>query len=436
VPPMDDEPKRTGSLPDPELNPMMNPTLGKNLGRWAQVYFTSPPEKREEAVQELLRELENGRGEPDPVSVSMVQEEEDDAPFADDKSALPGFTPALSTASDEEQFVPDKAPDVSYRGGQELFPDEVEGHEQEFEAEERPAGEICPACLHKNDSGQRFCGFCGFSLSSSVPEQRRIPTPPAPIPPPAPPQLAPVRPASRHIEERDAQTWQWLHEKKLAELAAAQERKGRWIVPTIAILVLVLGGGYLYMKSRELGPQASTVMTATPQNDGVQPARRNTAEARPKASGVAPHTSQRPQPKQQAVPQKQAAPPIEAQEAQPQPPMARNVTPKTPSSVQNTTAEQPSGTSTFQEGTQELAMGRRYLNGDGVSRDHATAAKWLWKSVGKQNPDAVLLLSDLYVRGDGVPQSCDQARILLTAAAKRGSPGAADKLRITLATCP
>ena len=43
-----------------ELNPLQNPTLGKNLGRWAQVYFTNPPEKREQAVVELLRELEKG----------------------------------------------------------------------------------------------------------------------------------------------------------------------------------------------------------------------------------------------------------------------------------------------------------------------------------------------------------------------------------------
>ena len=37
------------SLPRPELNPLTNPVLGRNLGRWAQVYFTSPPEKREQA---------------------------------------------------------------------------------------------------------------------------------------------------------------------------------------------------------------------------------------------------------------------------------------------------------------------------------------------------------------------------------------------------
>src|ERR1700758_3060567 len=63
-PPKTSEP--TDELPNPDLNPLMNPTLGRNLGRWAQVYFTSPPEKREEAVVELLRELQSQSGKPTP----------------------------------------------------------------------------------------------------------------------------------------------------------------------------------------------------------------------------------------------------------------------------------------------------------------------------------------------------------------------------------
>ena len=55
-------------------------------------------------------------------------------------------------------------------------------------------------------------------------------------------------------------------------------------------------------------------------------------------------------------------------------------------------------------------------------RDSSEAAKLLWKAVSKQNATAAVLLSDLYLRGDGVPRSCDQARLLLVAAAKRGSP--------------
>ncbi len=51
-------PESPGSLPRPELNPLMNPLLGENLGRWAEVYITTPAEKREDAIRELLRELE------------------------------------------------------------------------------------------------------------------------------------------------------------------------------------------------------------------------------------------------------------------------------------------------------------------------------------------------------------------------------------------
>jgi hypothetical protein len=53
---------RNSTLPLPELNPLLNPVLGAHMGRWAEVYFTSPPEKREEAVLDLLRELQGGEG--------------------------------------------------------------------------------------------------------------------------------------------------------------------------------------------------------------------------------------------------------------------------------------------------------------------------------------------------------------------------------------
>src|SRR5207247_6137625 len=46
------------SLPKSDLNPLINPGLGRNMGRGAQVYFTRPPEKRGERVQDLLRERE------------------------------------------------------------------------------------------------------------------------------------------------------------------------------------------------------------------------------------------------------------------------------------------------------------------------------------------------------------------------------------------
>src|SRR5882762_235303 len=84
-----------------ELNPLQNPTLGRNLGRWAQVYFTNPPEKREQAVIDLLRELERG-----PVV----------APHA---------------------------------GSRRMEGDSL----------------LCPVCQRESEPGQKYCGVCGAPLA-------------------------------------------------------------------------------------------------------------------------------------------------------------------------------------------------------------------------------------------------------------------------------
>jgi hypothetical protein len=83
-----------------------------------------------------------------------------------------------------------------------------------------------------------------------------------------------------------------------------------------------------------------------------------------------------------------------------------------------------------QNGSEELATAEKYLNaGPGMARDSQQAATWLWKAVAKQNLTATMLLSDLYLRGDGVTKSCDQARLLLDAAARKGGTAAAERLR-------
>jgi hypothetical protein len=82
-----------------------------------------------------------------------------------------------------------------------------------------------------------------------------------------------------------------------------------------------------------------------------------------------------------------------------------------------------------QSGALELATAQNYLTGSAGTRNSAEAVQWLWKAVGKRNLEATLTLSDLYLRGDGVPKSCDQARLLLDAAARKGAKAAAERLR-------
>jgi len=96
-------------------------------------------------------------------------------------------------------------------------------------------------------------------------------------------------------------------------------------------------------------------------------------------------------------------------------------------------AENSSVTATTndQSGEEELATAEKYLNSGnrGVARDNREAAGWLWKAVGKGNLAATMVLSDLYLRGDGVPKNCDQARLLLDAAARKGKASAGERLR-------
>jgi TPR repeat protein len=86
-------------------------------------------------------------------------------------------------------------------------------------------------------------------------------------------------------------------------------------------------------------------------------------------------------------------------------------------------------------GSVELATAEEFLTGKRGPRNSAVAATFLWKAVSKENTTAALLLSDLYRTGDGVPKSCDQARLLLYAAARKNVPEAGQKLRALQVGC-
>jgi hypothetical protein len=60
--------------------------------------------------------------------------------------------------------------------------------------------------------------------------------------------------------------------------------------------------------------------------------------------------------------------------------------------------------------------------------DSAAAAAWLWKATAKGNPDAPVQLAEMYVKGDGVPRSCEQAVVLLKTSAEKENARARNKL--------
>jgi hypothetical protein len=87
-----------------------------------------------------------------------------------------------------------------------------------------------------------------------------------------------------------------------------------------------------------------------------------------------------------------------------------------------------SGTALEEPGQAELAVAQRILGSKNGARDITRAMKLLWVAVQKGNSAAVLTLSDLYLRGRVVAKNCAQARVLLTAAARKGSVEAKARL--------
>jgi hypothetical protein len=70
-------------------------------------------------------------------------------------------------------------------------------------------------------------------------------------------------------------------------------------------------------------------------------------------------------------------------------------------------------------------------------QDPAEEVHELWSAVGQGNTAAEVTLAKLYLIGGGVAKNCDQARVLLRAAAKKGNSEAITKLsQITRQGCP
>jgi hypothetical protein len=84
--------------------------------------------------------------------------------------------------------------------------------------------------------------------------------------------------------------------------------------------------------------------------------------------------------------------------------------------------------STEDSGQREFQQASQILR-DGTHLERLPeAVRLLWVAVAKGNSGAEVVLAGLYRRGDGVTQNCNQARVLLTAAAKKGNRSAQDQL--------
>ncbi|MGA8501100.1 MAG: hypothetical protein WB683_06100 [Candidatus Sulfotelmatobacter sp.] len=404
-------PDRADKFDADALNPLLNPLLASHMGRWAEVYFTNPPEKREQAVSELLRELE--------------------------KVAVPATVSVQGAADASAKESPDTADSApASASGSEVI-------------------HTCGVCAYNNSAGHSFCGMCGAPLQvapgdklqqevreqevqeQEVREEVRQLEESAAIAGPGwyerslDPKSAEERielavnsNAAREPGEALEAIWRQMeketdHRDRLVEPEPALRRYRLYIGPVLGVILAAFGFGVWRGSEARSGASASSSRTALPD---AQPAPIRSAQPVGATETASPPGSQ---PASAGQDQKQAvasSPEGQAGGSQIAPPAAS--VPASSSAVAATTVAVP------QNGAGELAIAEQYLNGtSGMTRDSGEAAQWLWKAVGKQNVEATLALSDLYLRGDGVPKSCDQARLLLDAAARKGAHAAAERLR-------
>ena len=110
---------------DDELNPLSNPLLAAHLGRWAEVYFTNRPEHRDQAVLDLVRELEvESRGVP--ATRHQLQE-----------------TAALERSQESQRSNQTASQDAHANGI------------------------LCASCGYFNSHAHSYCGMCGNVLTDA-----------------------------------------------------------------------------------------------------------------------------------------------------------------------------------------------------------------------------------------------------------------------------
>ena len=386
------------ALRSAELNPLLNPLLAENMGRWAEVYFTSPPEKRDQAVLELLRELE---------AKNAGRDVDAPAPSPRWDSREHNTVSLLANVPSEEPL------------------------RRVILAENQAPAVRCDACGRDNPVSHQFCGMCGSKLgvengSASLSEEatgletvEEDEHPQSDVEPPY--HYTPGNANGLSLFQDSGPTNYDNYSEYDYEPAPSSPYR---IYLGLALALILVALGYIAWRSAQasqasLGPPPAPPAAtkeveppATAPKEAVDepqaaPATRRSDRAAPNRAG-----SEKQAEAAAGAKTKSAEP-----AAQPAPP-APNAETQTPSA------------SAVVAGSEELTIAQRYLNGTrGQRRDSAEAARWLWRSMAKHNSEAGVLLADLYLKGDGVSKNCDQARILLDSAARKGIAGAGERLR-------
>jgi ribosomal protein L37E len=407
------------TLPLAELNPLLNPVLAENMGRWAEVYFTSPPERREQAVSELLRELEVERSGQDEESNRALDSESVRTP-------VKASAHIRCDACGRENSVSNKYCGMCGAGLGEARPYSIVG--DNYSRTAFGGQEYSPHARTEEGSAEEQVGISARERhreQAQYDEENRDESYPVPH------EFGHALPGNRlSLFQAPADTPSGEDESvDWADEPEASPSYRYHIGAVLAVIILVLG--YMAWRGTQASQNSHEVSAPPPAaaSDTAPAATATPAPSTQAAKTTAEEPSQPPAPdasEHTSAPEGVQKSPPEAKSPHHQ--VAKSA--PAPAVPSPDAATAPQTQPAAGNGGEELAIAERYLNGAvGQKRDTAEAARWLWKSVAKHNGQATVLLSDLYLKGEGVSKNCDQARVLLDSAARKGAAGAGERLR-------
>lgn len=346
----------SSDLPPEDLTPA-NPLLAQNMGRWAEAYYRNPPERRAEAVRDLLREL---------------------------RAAAPGATVPASVAA--------------------MGP----------EAHDRPEtlpGTVCGHCQYVNEEGARFCGSCGEDLLLP----KILATHGAAAVEVSGGQKD-TRPKLRRAPTKAADTPRFSNARATATRGSAARK---YAGAAIVIAIIAAGLASWWWTSGHTWPAKPRLpLTASPATPPVQAPLPEATSPIPEPGNP---KSRAKKAAREAKVTRTAETVGEATSDSGGNTQASDSKPPATAPGAETASQNTGQQNDAKPGTRDFLRAQNLLAGKDSARDPEEAAKLLWKAVAKGNTSAAMLLAKLYLAGDGVPRSCDEARLLLWSASKTSS---------------
>lgn len=210
-----------------------------------------------------------------------------------------------------------------------------------------------------------------------------------------------------------------------------ESRRGGWFTASRAILIMIalaaalaiyayrqtVGEGLIWLGQQVSGPSTTQTSTPSPEegstNPEANPPATNPPAANPSSASPTPSVAQ-PESRQENVGnENESANPVVSKPVRPTTPLPG------PLSSVSTVASSETGSTEYSQAQQLLHAG-----------DTSEAVRFLWIAVEKGNSSAELALAELYWHGRGVARNCDQTRILLGAAARKGNADAQKLLQL------